>query len=173
MPNYSLSDILDNPNNTQHLYGYCGKIVRINLTTREISYLDTYQYVPKYVGGRMVINRIFWDEVPAGTGAFDEENKFIYMNGPTTGLESRPAAAARPAVWVRQTIPNSSVGATSAAGLQQSSNMRATMALSLREKRTRRFISKLKMTRLRFYRQTICGVACPPGPGGVGAEIRP
>lgn len=60
MPNYSLSDILDNPNNTQHLYGYCGKIVRINLTTREISYLDTYQYVPKYVGGRMVINRIFW-----------------------------------------------------------------------------------------------------------------
>lgn len=69
MPNYSLSDILDNPNNTQHLYGYCGKIVRINLTTREISYLDTYQYVPKYVGGRMVINRIFWDEVPAGTGA--------------------------------------------------------------------------------------------------------
>ncbi len=85
MPNYSLSDILDNPNNTQHLYGYCGKIVRINLTTREISYLDTYQYVPKYVGGRMVINRIFWDEVPAGTGAFDEENKFIYMNGPTTG----------------------------------------------------------------------------------------
>ena len=85
MPNYSLSDILDNPNNTQHLYGDCGKIVRINLTTREISYLDTYQYVPKYVGGRMVINRIFWDEVPAGTGAFDEANKFIYMNGPTTG----------------------------------------------------------------------------------------
>ena len=52
MPNYSLSDILDNPNNTQHLYGYCGKIVRINLTTREISYLDTYQYVPKYVDGQ-------------------------------------------------------------------------------------------------------------------------
>ena len=85
MPNYKISDMLDNPNNTQKLYGYCGKIARINLTTREVSYLDTYKYVPKYVGGRMVINRIFWDEVKPGTAAFDEGNKFIYMNGPTTG----------------------------------------------------------------------------------------
>ena len=85
MPNYTIKDILDNPNNTQKLYGYCGKIARINLTTKEISYVDTYQYVPKYVGGRMLIHRIFWDEVQPGTGAFDEGNKFIYMNGPTTG----------------------------------------------------------------------------------------
>lgn len=85
MPNYSLSDILDNPDNTQHLYGYSGKIIRFNLTTKEISFLNTYQYVPEYIGGRMLINRIFWDEVPAGTGGFDEGNKFIYMNGPTTG----------------------------------------------------------------------------------------
>ena len=28
MPNYSLSDILDNPDNTQHLYGYSGKIIK-------------------------------------------------------------------------------------------------------------------------------------------------
>ena len=71
MPNYKISDFLDNPNNTQKLYGYCGRIARINLTTKEVSYLDTYKYVPKYVGGRMVINRIFWDEVKPGTGAFD------------------------------------------------------------------------------------------------------
>ena len=60
MPNYSLSDILDNPDNTQHLYGYSGKIIRFNLTTKEISFLNTYQYVPEYIGGRMLINRIFW-----------------------------------------------------------------------------------------------------------------
>lgn len=85
MPNYKISDILENPDNTQKLYGYCGKIARINLTAKEISHLSTYQYVPKYIGGRMLINRIFWDEVPAGVSAFDEGNKFIYMNGPTTG----------------------------------------------------------------------------------------
>lgn len=85
MPNYTISDILDQPTNKKHLYGYCGKIARINLSTGKISSLDTYKYVPEYIGGRMVINRIFWDEVPVGTGAFDAENKFIYMSGPTTG----------------------------------------------------------------------------------------
>ena len=44
MPNYSLSDILDNPDNTQHLYGYSGKIIRFNLTTKEISFLLQYIY---------------------------------------------------------------------------------------------------------------------------------
>ena len=85
MPNYSIEDILENPANTQGLYGYCGHIARINLSTGEVSDVDTYQYVPKYVGGRMVCNRIFWDEVPAGTGPYDEANKFIYMTGATTG----------------------------------------------------------------------------------------
>ena len=63
MPNYKIADFLENPENTQKLYGYCGKIARINLTTREVSTLSTYKYVPKYVGGRMLIHRIFWDEV--------------------------------------------------------------------------------------------------------------
>ena len=51
MPNYKTSDILNAPENKEKLYGYCGKIARVNLTTGEISYLDTYQYVPKYLGG--------------------------------------------------------------------------------------------------------------------------
>ena len=85
MPNYTVEDILNAEGNEQHLYGYSGKIIRVDLTTKEISFLSTYQYVPKYVGGRMIANRIFFDEVPAGTGAFDPENKFIYLTGPTTG----------------------------------------------------------------------------------------
>ena len=85
MPNYTKTDVLENPANTGKLLGYCGKIARIDLSTGEISTVDTYQYVPKYVGGRMIIHRIFWDEVKPGTAAFDEGNKFIYMNGPTTG----------------------------------------------------------------------------------------
>ena len=68
MPNYKIADVLENPENTQKLYGYCGKIARINLTTKEVSTLSTYKYVPKYVGGRMLIHRIFWDEVAPGTG---------------------------------------------------------------------------------------------------------
>lgn len=85
MPNYNEKDILNNPNNDKQLLGYCGRIARINLTSGEVSLVDTYQYVPKYVGGRMLIHRIFFDEVKPAIGAFDEENKFIFMNGPTTG----------------------------------------------------------------------------------------
>ena len=85
MPNYTISDIVDNPSNQQRLCGFEGKIARIDLTTGEISMVDTYKYVPKYVGGRMIINRIAYDELPAGVGPFDEANKFIYMTGPTTG----------------------------------------------------------------------------------------
>ena len=86
MPNYTLDDIINSPANTGHLYGYSGKIIRVDLTTREVSVWDTYQYVPEYVGGRMIANRIFFDEVPPDTGAFDEANEFIYMTGPTTGV---------------------------------------------------------------------------------------
>lgn len=65
--------------------GFCGKIVRINLSSGKILYLNIYKYVPEYLGGRMLINRLFWDEVRPGTGAFDEDNKFIFMTGATGG----------------------------------------------------------------------------------------
>jgi aldehyde:ferredoxin oxidoreductase len=67
------------------LYGYTGKILRINLTTGAVSLLSTLDYVPEYIGGRGICNKIFWEEVRPGTKAFDPENKLIFMTGPTTG----------------------------------------------------------------------------------------
>ena len=67
------------------LHGYAGKIVRINLTTCEVSLLSTLDYVPKFIGGRGICNKIFWDEVGPGVQAFDPENKLIIMTGPSTG----------------------------------------------------------------------------------------
>lgn len=67
------------------MYGYAGKILRINLTTKTTEEIPITNYVPKYVGGRSIANKIFWDEVPEGVKAFDPENKLIYMTGPTTG----------------------------------------------------------------------------------------
>ena len=66
------------------LYGYVGRIARINLTDGTVSEVATSDYVPKYIGGRGVCNKIFWDEVGPGVGAFDPENKLIFMTGPTT-----------------------------------------------------------------------------------------
>lgn len=85
MPNYTREETLNNPDNKRKLTGFCGKIVRINLSDGGISYINTYDYIPKYLGGRMLINRLFWEEVKPGTGAFDEENKFMFMTGATGG----------------------------------------------------------------------------------------
>ena len=52
-------------------YGYTGKIVRINLTTGGVTLLSTWDYVPKYIGGRGICNKIFWDEVGPGIKALD------------------------------------------------------------------------------------------------------
>jgi aldehyde:ferredoxin oxidoreductase len=46
--------------------------------------IPTSKYVPKYLGGRSICNKIFWDEVGPEVKAFDPENKIIYMTGPTT-----------------------------------------------------------------------------------------
>ena len=68
----------------ERTYGYVGKIARINLTDKSVALIPTSKYVPKYIGGRSVCNKIFWDEVKPGVKAFDPENKLIYMTGATT-----------------------------------------------------------------------------------------
>ena len=67
------------------LYGYAGKIARINLKDSSVETVPITDYIPKYLGGRSVAHKIFWDEVPPGVKAFDPENKLIFMTGPSTG----------------------------------------------------------------------------------------
>ena len=69
---------------TAKSYGYVGKIARINLTHSTVEIIPTARYVPRYIGGRAVCNRIFWEEVGPGVEALSPENKLIYMTGPTT-----------------------------------------------------------------------------------------
>ena len=65
-------------------YGYVGSIVRINLTDSTTEIVSTMKYVPKYIGGRAICNKIFWDEVKEPVEALSAENKIIFMTGPTT-----------------------------------------------------------------------------------------
>ncbi|MFB3883817.1 MAG: aldehyde ferredoxin oxidoreductase N-terminal domain-containing protein [Thermodesulfobacteriota bacterium] len=66
-------------------YGWIGKILRVDLTTRKISTVPTGNYVPKFIGGRGVGAKIIWDEVPPHVGAFDPENGLTFMTGPLAG----------------------------------------------------------------------------------------
>lgn len=68
-----------------NMYGWTGKILRFDLSTRETTTVETMQYVPDFIGGLGVAARIAWEELPIGVDAFDPENILFIMVGPLTG----------------------------------------------------------------------------------------
>lgn len=66
--------------------GYCGKILRINLTTGQINKenLDI-QAALKFIGGRGLGSYILTREVDPGIDALSPENKIIIATGPLSG----------------------------------------------------------------------------------------
>lgn len=67
------------------IYGWVGKILRVDLTSRTITAEDTAKYVPDYIGGKGIATRIAWDELKPVTGPYDADNILIFMSGPLTG----------------------------------------------------------------------------------------
>lgn len=68
------------------MYGWMGKILRIDLTdqTFEIEDLDE-DLAKEYMGGRGLATKILYDEVDPEIDAFDPDNKMIFAAGPLTG----------------------------------------------------------------------------------------
>lgn len=67
----------------QQSYGWAGAILRVNLTTGEVTSQATDPY-KEYLGGMGLANKIMYDEVPAGTDPFSPENKIVFAVGPLT-----------------------------------------------------------------------------------------
>jgi aldehyde:ferredoxin oxidoreductase len=66
--------------------GYCGKILRINLSKREISKEDLdLELAKKFIGGRGLATYFTTQEVGAGVEPLSPENKIIFATGPLTG----------------------------------------------------------------------------------------
>ena len=68
------------------MFGYQGKILRVDLSSKtcKVEALDL-DMAKKYIGGRGLGTKIFYDEVPASVDALSVENKFIVATGPLTG----------------------------------------------------------------------------------------
>lgn len=68
------------------MYGYNGKLLRINLKekTVKVEKLDL-DVAKKFIGGRGLGTKIFMDEVNPKIDALSPENKLIIMSGPLTG----------------------------------------------------------------------------------------
>ena len=67
------------------LYGWAGKILRVDLTTGKSTEVSTSDYAPRFIGGSGVCAKVAWDELPPEVGPFDPENRLIFMTGPMAG----------------------------------------------------------------------------------------
>jgi len=68
------------------MFGYMGKILRINLTTGSIKKEDLdFEMAKKFIGGRGLGTKIYSDEVDPKVDPFAPENKIIIINGPLSG----------------------------------------------------------------------------------------
>ena len=66
--------------------GYAGKILRVNLSSGKITETPTSDYADRFLGGRGIAAKVYWDEVPPGAKALDEENAVILATGPIGGV---------------------------------------------------------------------------------------
>ncbi len=67
-------------------YGYAGKILTVDLTTEKVSHLPTSAYAGRFLGGRGIAAKIYWDMVNPQTKALDPENCLIFITGPLAGF---------------------------------------------------------------------------------------
>ena len=77
---------------TQNIYGWCGKILKVDLTDSKISELQTTNCVDRFLGGRGIATKIYWEEVGSHVGAFDPENCLILMSGPLGAIGAQGAS---------------------------------------------------------------------------------
>ncbi len=65
--------------------GYTGKILMVDLTTQEITTLNTFDYAPDYLGGVGLCAKIHWDMVGPDTEALSPDNVLTFMTSPSMG----------------------------------------------------------------------------------------
>lgn len=67
-------------------FGYTGKILRVDLSSGTITHMPTMDYADRFLGGRGVAAKIYWDEVSPEVKALDPENRLIFVTGPMAGV---------------------------------------------------------------------------------------
>jgi len=69
-----------------HLFGYTGKLLRIDLSKEKVSVEEiNHELLRKFMGGVGYGAKLLYDELPAGIDPLGPENKVIFTTGPLTG----------------------------------------------------------------------------------------
>jgi len=67
-------------------FGYAGNILKIDLSDRKITSFPTAPYAERFLGGRGLAARLYWETASPEAKAFDPENCLIFANGPVSGF---------------------------------------------------------------------------------------
>ncbi|MBT6613025.1 MAG: hypothetical protein HOB38_13050, partial [Deltaproteobacteria bacterium] len=76
-------------NNSQDgmvMSGYAGNILMVNLSSGEICQESSAPYTARFLGGRGMAAKIYWDRVDPRIDAFAAENHLIFATGPLCGF---------------------------------------------------------------------------------------
>jgi aldehyde:ferredoxin oxidoreductase len=67
-------------------FGYAGEILKIDLSEQKITRLETADYSDRFIGGRGIAAKIYWDQTTPETKAFAPENCLVFITGPIAGF---------------------------------------------------------------------------------------
>ncbi len=66
-------------------YGWTGRILKVDLSSRTATCLETAAYSSRFIGGLGIAQKIYWDESSPRAEAFDPSSPLIIMTGPLAG----------------------------------------------------------------------------------------
>ena len=109
------------------LFGYTGKIAHVDLSTREITMIDTEKYVD-WIGGHGIATALLWDYCEDKTiGPFDPKNLIVIASTPMAGTPAASSGArvevtgigsfAQPEWYTRSSLGGRIAGGMKRAGL--------------------------------------------------------
>lgn len=67
-------------------FGYAGNILKVDLSKGNINTLETDDYSDRFIGGRGIAAKLYWDFVPPETKALAPDNCLICATGPVAGF---------------------------------------------------------------------------------------
>ncbi len=67
-------------------YGYAGEVLRVDLSKRSVTKLNTADYSDRFLGGRGTGAKIYWDETSPDTKAYAPDNCIVCTTGPLAGF---------------------------------------------------------------------------------------
>jgi aldehyde:ferredoxin oxidoreductase len=67
-------------------YGYAGQVLKVDLTAGASSKVPDGEYTRRFIGGRGLAAKLFWEMAPEDTDAMAPENCLVCSTGPTTGF---------------------------------------------------------------------------------------